>query len=204
MITPPSLQTTSSQTPWPGGRYSSFLSGVHTGQFCKSLIASSHRCVHSGQGCQETMTVAQVSDHLTRCPYSRLSDTQSLTCPQCGECLDLEHDQELDSVLSSHQTLVCPHSLVACSMASVGCDQRLTRGEMRAHMETSVMTHMRLLADKMTKLQQTQGAERLYVRETEKEEEEGCSSLPGSPITREFQGVRMSGSNFHSQARIIR
>ena len=150
------------------------------------------------------MTVAQVSDHLTSCPFSRLSDTQSLTCPQCGECPELEHDQELDPVLSRHQSLVCPHSLVACSLAPVGCDQRLTRGELGAHMVTSIGAHIRLLADKVTKLQQTQGAERLYVRRTEEEEEGGCYSLPGSPLTREFQGVRMSGSNFDSQARIIR
>ena len=59
----------------------------------------------------------------------------------------------------------------------------------------------------VTKLQQAQGAERLCLRLTEEGEEGGdCSStsLPVSPLTREYQGVRMSGSNFHSQARMIR
>ena len=47
----------------------------------------------------------------------------------------------------------------------------------------------------MTKLQQAQVAERLCFRQTEEQEEGGdCSSLPVSPLTREFQGVRMSGT----------
>ena len=95
------------------------------------------------------MTVAGVSDHLTRCPYTRLSD-QGLTCPQCGECLDLEAGQECDPVLSRHQALVCPRALVACSLAPVGCDHRLTRGEVGAHMQSEAGHHMRLLADKVT------------------------------------------------------
>ncbi len=58
----------------------------------------------------------------------------------------------------------------------------------------------------MTKLQQAQGAERLCLRLTEEGEggDGSSTSLPVSPLTREYQGVRMSGSNFHSQARMIR
>ena len=93
--------------------------------------------------------MAQMPDHLSTCPFSRLSDDQILTCPQCGDTLDLEPDQELDPVLSSHQALVCPHTLVACSLAPMGCDQRLTRGEVRDHMESEAGHHMRLLADKV-------------------------------------------------------
>ena len=117
--------------------------------FVKSLNDPSCRCVHAGQGCQEIMTVAQVPDHLSTCPFSRLSDDQILTCPQCGDTLDLEPDQELDPVLSSHQALVCPRALVACSLAPMDCDQRPTRGEVRAHMEREAGHHMRLLADKV-------------------------------------------------------
>ena len=48
---------------------------------------------------------------------------------------------------------------------------------------------------KVTKLQQAQVAERLCSRQTEEQEEGGdCSSLPMSPLTREFHGVRMSGT----------
>lgn len=152
MTTPASPLTTSSQTPWQGGKYSSFLSGEKiVFSFGKSLIvASSHRCVHAGQGCEEIMTVAGVSDHLTRCPYTRLSEGQ-VTCPQCGEGLDLEADQARDPVLSRHQALVCPRAPVACSLAPVGCDTRLTRGEVGDHMVTEAGHHMRLLADKVTK-----------------------------------------------------
>ena len=82
------------------------------------------------------MTVAGVPDHLTRCPYTRLSDDQ-VTCPQCGECLDLEAGQERDPVLSRHQALVCPRALVACSLAPVGCDHRLTRGEVGEYFESA-------------------------------------------------------------------
>ena len=50
---------------------------------------------------------------------------------------------------SRHQALVCPRALVACSLAPMGCDQRLTRGEVRDHMESEAGHHMRLLADKV-------------------------------------------------------
>ena len=131
------------------------------------------------------MTVSQVADHLVTCPYSRLSEGPSLTCPQCGDPLDLESGQELDPALARHQAVVCPNTLVACSLTSLGCDQRLPRGEIMTHMETHSVHHMRLLADKMTKMQQVQLAEMVCSRQ--EEEEEGCTSLPGTPLTREYQ-----------------
>lgn len=69
------------------------------------------------------MTVSQVADHLATCPYSRLSEGPTLTCPQCGDPLDLESGQELDPALARHQAVVCPNTLVACSLTSLGCDQ---------------------------------------------------------------------------------
>ena len=83
-----------------------------------------------------------------------------------------------------------------------------TRGELQRHLDTSATHHMRLLADKLTKLQQVQQAERVMSRVWSTEEEEECSSLPASSdttLTRtEHQAVRRSGSNLHSQARLIR
>ena len=97
---------------------------------------------------------------------------------------------------------------MACTFLSVGCDTRLARAELARHLETSATHHMRLLADKLTKLQQVQQAERVMSRVWSTEEEEECSSLPASSdttLTRtEHQAVRMSGSNLHSQARLIR
>ena len=148
-------------------------------------FAGVYRCVHVEQGCQDTMTVSQVADHLVTCPYIRLSEGPSLTCPQCGDPLDLESGQELDPALARHQAVVCPNTLVACSLTSLGCDQRLPRGEIQTHMETHSVHHMRLLADKMTKMQQVQLAEMVCSRQ--ESEEEGCTSLPGTPLTREYQ-----------------
>ena len=151
-----------------------------------------------------TCTVAEYGEHVSRCGY-RDEDTceGEDTCPQCGELLP----DTGPATRRGHQQLVCPRTAVACSFLSVGCDTRLARAELQRHLETSATHHMRLLADRLTKLQQVQQAERVISRVCSTEEEEECSSLPATatPLTRtEHQAVRMSGSNLHSQARLIR
>ena len=72
-------------------------------------------------------------------------------------------------------------------------------------MEKDSVSHMKLLAEKLTKVQQLQQAERVFSCNCQTEEEEySANSLPSSPLQRNYQGVRMSGSNLHSQTRLIR
>ena len=67
---------------------------------------------------------------------------------------------------------------------------------------------MKLLTEKFTKFQQIQQAEKVLASSCQQNcelEEEGFSnSLPLQRETSNGVGIRMSGSNLHSQARLIR
>ena len=93
---------------------------------------------------------------------------------------------------------------------------------LQSHLATQTGQHMQLLAEKVAKVQQMQqvSAEYLAVRyeegnlnhqaeqviNTAEETNQPSSSLPSSPrLNRDHQDVlRMSGSNIHSQSRLIR
>jgi hypothetical protein len=66
---------------------------------------------------------------------------------------------------------------------------------------------MQLLAEKLAKVQQMQQAEQVLSSSSQVQEDlQPSSSLPSSPrLSRDHQdGLRMSGSNMHSQSRLIR
>ena len=85
-------------------------------------ILNCFRC--GNDGCDVTCTVAEYWDHMARCGF-RDEDTceGGDTCPQCGELLP----DTGPATRRGHQQLVCPHSAVACTFLSVGCDTRLAR-----------------------------------------------------------------------------
>ena len=71
-------------------------------------------------------------------------------------------------------------------------------------MEQSTDVHMKLLADKLAKVQQLQQAQNIYSCDCRQDEENSANSLPSSPFERDYHGVRLSGSNLHSQASLIK
>lgn len=63
---------------------------------------------------------------------------------------------------------------------------------------------MKLLAEKLSKLQQSHHAQAVVSQQTDQEEEQTNTSLPSSPRMRRDQSVRLSGSNLHSNTKLIR
>jgi len=160
------------------------------------------RCSNFEKGCDIVFQLSEQDEHLAKCPHQSPAHVNnghdSTTCPQCGDILD-------KTIATSHQTLVCPNVTVACSFLTVGCDRKILRKDYQEHMEKHSVSHMKLLAEKLTKVQQLQQAERVFSCNCQTEEEEySANSLPSSPLQRNYQGVRMSGSNLHSQTRLIR
>ena len=155
------------------------------------------RC--AGDECEHVSSVHDYHHHQSQCHLIQKTSSESVTCPQCGELLDQSHDHR-------HKTLICPNVKVACMFASAGCERKVARKDVQHHLESSLIHHMKLLSEKLTKVHQIQQAEKILCHQHE--EEDACTSLPSSPLQREHhqhqQGIRMSGSNLHSQARLIR
>eukprot|EP00092_Neocalanus_flemingeri_P012024 GFUD01012961.1.p1 GENE.GFUD01012961.1~~GFUD01012961.1.p1 ORF type:complete len:456 (+),score=126.82 GFUD01012961.1:78-1445(+) len=162
-------------------------------------------CPNSDMGCPATLRLSDCEAHLSSCKFRPLPPAQqseSLTCTSCG---DLVRDQ----AMVHHLSLICPNTKVACTFTSIGCTQKIPRKELQSHMASQTGQHMQLLAEKLAKVQQIQQAGQVLEHSTSHqsvEESQPCSSLPTSPqLSREHQSVlRMSGSNMHSQSRLIK
>ena len=127
-------------------------------------------CPHCGLVC----SLSDCESHIPSChlkPRLEPGVTESPSCPECGELLHLQHQPEHHQ--DSHRRLVCPHTQVACSFATIGCTEKILRRESEAHMERSSAHHLGLLAEQLTKLKQILQAERVSARESE-----DCSSPP--------------------------
>jgi len=157
-------------------------------------------CPNSGLGCQASLPLSECEAHLLSCKFQPQypgSKYESATCTSCGEIV-------LEETMSKHLTLICPNKVVACTFASIGCKQKVPRRLLQSHLATQTGQHMQLLAEKVAKVQQMQQAEQVI--NTAEETNQPSSSLPSSPrLNRDHQDVlRMSGSNIHSQSRLIR
>ena len=156
--------------------------------------------------CKEVLCIADYEGHISNCTFASsfsLNDKESATCLQCGEILD----EDCQGSSKKHQELVCPNVKVACSFSSVGCDRKVARKDVQTHLDNSLQQHMKLLSEKFTEFQQIQQAEKVLAcscqQNEDQQEEDSSNSLPLQRQTCNG-GLRMSGSNLHSQARLIR
>lgn len=153
------------------------------------------------------MSVAECEMHLTSCRFNNISSEpvmESSVCPSCGDAV------EDSKSMGSHLRLICPNKKVACTFATAGCTVKLPRFQLGTHLASQTSSHMQLLAGQLNKIQQTQQAgqvlnESEYL-ELPREDDKNARSQPGSPpLRRDHQSVlRLSGSNIHSQSRLIR
>ncbi len=65
---------------------------------------------------------------------------------------------EEESLAVAGQRMICPNALVACPYTSAGCDEKVARKDMEHHEKTRLQKHLKLLCERMLKLQQTQGS----------------------------------------------
>jgi len=159
-------------------------------------------CPNSSIGCQASLPLSECEAHLSICkfqPKYPRNQSESVTCTTCGELVE-------DVAMSRHLSLICPNKMVACSFTSIGCKQKLPRSLLQTHLTDQTAQHMQLLAEKLAKVQQMQQAENVLTNSNLEETSQPSNSLPSSPrLTRDHQDVlRMSGSNMHSQSRLIR
>lgn len=89
------------------------------------------------KGCAAILKVGDITSH-------------SCVCPQCGQTT-----AGLPENTGQHR-LICPNVQVACLYASVGCQERPARKTLEDHLQGAVASHLRLLYEKLSKLQQMQ------------------------------------------------
>jgi len=162
-------------------------------------------CPHQDQGCPVSVSLAQCEVHLSACkfrPLPPIHQSESVTCNSCGEVV-------ADQAMVQHLSLICPNTKVACAFTSIGCSQKITRKELKNHLASQTGHHMQLLAEKLAKLQQLQQAGQVLTDSTsDQQDSQPCNSLPSSPqLSRDHHnqgGLRMSGSNIHTQSKLIR
>merc|ERR1712130_487700 len=158
------------------------------------------RCTNFDKGCQETISLAKLEEHLRNCQFipdiektDHSSESESRTCQKCGELLD-------SNIERNHRELICPNALVVCSFMSVGCSVMIKRKDVMDHMNSNTSQHMRLLADKLANVQQLQQAQKICSSNCQGDEDE-ATGLEVSPFQRDSHGIRLSNN---SQASLIR
>jgi len=153
------------------------------------------KCTNYDKGCQETLTIAKLEEHLRNCQFQPNIDhsSESLTCQKCGELLD-------SNIARNHRELICPNASVVCTFMSVGCSAMIKRKDVMDHMNNNTSQHMKLLAEKLAKVQQLQQAQQICSNNCQGEEDDVFGQT-SSPLQRNFNGTRLSNN---SQASLIR
>ena len=79
------------------------------------------------------------------------TDEPSIGKTTCNDCNEILSD-EIQLKLSDHN-VVCPNAQIACPFVQVGCVTPLKRCDLSNHLESSILSHMKLLNEKVYKLQ---------------------------------------------------
>lgn len=99
-------------------------------------------------GCEAVVRLSDAENH-AKSSHNLEDENQSQTCTSCGELV-------LESLASNQHNLVCPNVLVACPLASAGCQDKIKRSELSSHVQLQTSRHVQLLSEKLEKLQQLQ------------------------------------------------
>lgn len=135
--------------------------------FCHSCIITwmeqGKTCPHDNASLGEgdlfpDPAISQQIDQLKiRCPKGcaavlqvREIESHQCGCPQCGQ------NSGLPQNLNGQHRLICPNVDVACLYGSIGCQERPARKALEDHLQGAVASHLRLLYEKLSKLQQMQ------------------------------------------------
>ena len=109
--------------------------GFHQTELCPKRPFSCEYC-HS----YETHYEDVINSHWPVCGY------HPVQCPnECGTF-------PLRQALQNHTTRDCPKTVIDCDFHHVGCDVRLPRKDMPAHLKENLVTHMSLQAASYSKL----------------------------------------------------
>ena len=108
---------------------------VHQDNLCPKRSFSCEYC-HSYESDYDDV----INNHWPVCGY------QTVQCPnECGTALKRQ-------VLENHVIRSCPKTVIDCDFHHVGCDVRLPRKDMPAHLNENLVTHMSLQAASYSKL----------------------------------------------------
>ena len=112
------------------------------------------------KGCQDILQLSNIDYHMSSmCERAKLANQEEdeaknvpsigkATCSDCNEILS----DEIQLKLSDHN-VVCPNTLVSCPFVQAGCDTQLKRCDLSKHLESGILSHMKLLNEKVYKLQ---------------------------------------------------
>ena len=105
------------------------------------------------KGCQDILQLSNIDYHMSSiCERAKLAneeeDEAKATCSDCNEILS----DEIQLKLLDHN-VVCPNTLVSCPFVQAGCDTQLKRCDLSKHLESGILSHMKLLNEKVYKLQ---------------------------------------------------
>lgn len=88
--------------------------------------------------CQQKYFANEIENHGRLCPKGLVR------CEHCG-------DEIIRELLPSHDES-CPEKNISCTFAALGCEVKIRRGEIEAHLRDSIIIHLNLLCKAVTHL----------------------------------------------------
>ena len=203
------------------------------------------RCPYRLRGCQDLTRLSDTENHAMQCKFRDKGDDRSRraarllsggcgsvqTCESCGEEVE-EAEAAGDgggvrngsgsskrgvamAAAAGKKRLVCPNILVACPFTSAGCEDRVPRRELSKHIQTQTHKHMKLLNERLLKMQQIQGASQPPDPLELEELDDGAAAVDSGPdsvpegdsniglLHREHH-ARLSGSNIGATQKLLK
>ena len=173
---------------------------------CKKLQNTLHGfqvyCSHKQEGCEWKGELGQLDNHLNLSPQpdEQLEGCEysEIECIYCSELIKRPN-------ITAHQTDLCPKTFIDCDFRHVGCDVRLPRKDMPAHLNENLVTHMSLQAASYSKLlashnelqasHATLQASHIELQTSLEEKEERKNEPLATKMDKQTTTVRETGSN---------
>lgn len=89
--------------------------------------------------CGRTFTKIGLSYHIEQCPKVKINCTQN-----CDERLERTE-------MEKHLKMTCPNTIIECTFSVAGCEVKLARSSMSAHIKSAIEKHLNLLLDLVVK-----------------------------------------------------
>lgn len=109
-------------------------------ELLEHMLQHCERRLISCSDCQQSFYAIELENHTKSCPKGLVH------CEHCGEEIVRE-------LFTSHDGQ-CPEKIVACSFASLGCEVTIRKCDFDAHLRDSIIVHLNLLCETVTRLLQ--------------------------------------------------
>ena len=134
--------------PCPACREENFVT-FHDKRLQRSLYAFEVYCSHKQEGCEWKGELGQLDNHINLSPQPDKQlegcEYSEIECIYCSELIKRCN-------ITIHKTKDCRKTFIDCDFHHVGCDVRLPRKDMPAHLNENLVTHMSLQAASYSKL----------------------------------------------------